>query len=57
MLPLQYRSSALLATDSSLSSGPRTWHITSSRAVSELGIPIAEQTFTHTPLKRVAKPQ
>ena len=56
MLPPQYRSSALLATDSSLSSGPRTWHITSSRAVSELGIPIAEQTFTHTPLKRVATP-
>lgn len=34
VLPPQYRSSAILATDPSCSKGPRTWDITSSRAVS-----------------------
>ena len=44
VLPPQYRSSAISATDPSCSSGPRTRHITSSRAVSNPAIPIAERT-------------
>ena len=43
LLP-QNKSSAILATDPSCSNGPRTRHITSSRAVSKPGIPIAERT-------------
>ena len=47
VLSPQYRSLAILATDPSCSNGPRTRHITFSRAVSEPGIPIAERTDSY----------
>ena len=40
---LQYRSSASLAAMPSLRQSPSMWHMSSSRAVSDLGIPMVER--------------
>ena len=56
-LPPTYMSSAILATQPSWTKSPRIRHISSSSAVSEPGIPMADLLYTKVPLKGVATPQ
>ena len=53
----RYRSSALLATTPSWIRCPSTRHMSSSKAVSEPGMPIAERAYTRTPWNGVATPR
>ena len=48
-LPPQYRSSAILVTIPSFNRSPSTLLMSSSRAVSEPGIPMADRACTRTP--------
>ena len=57
VFPPQYMSSASLATTPSSSKSPSTRHNSSSSAVSDPGIPIAERAYTRTPRKGVTTPQ
>ena len=53
-LPPQYRSSAILATMPSSNRSPSTRLMSSSRAVSEPGMPMADHAYTCTPRNGVA---
>ena len=55
--PPQYRSSAILATLSSSNRSPSTRLMSSSRAVSEPSMPMADRAYTRTPRNGVATPQ
>ena len=57
VFPPQYMSSASLATTPSSSKSPSTRHNSSSSAVSDPGIPIAERAYTRTPRNGVTTPQ
>ena len=56
-LPLQYRSSAILVTIPSFNRSPSTLLMSSSRAVSEPGMPMTDRAYTRTPRNGVATPQ
>ena len=53
----QYKSSAIMTTQPSTIRSPSTAHISSSRAVSDPGIPIALLVYTLIPRNGVATPQ
>ena len=53
----QYRSSAILATTPSWMRTPSARHMSSSKAVCESGMPIAEPAYTRTPQNGVGTPQ
>ena len=55
--PPQYRSSAILARIPSFNKSPSTRLMSSSRAVSEPGMPMADRAYTRTPWNGVATPQ
>ena len=56
-LPPQYRSSASLVTMPSSWSSPKTQHISSSNALSDPGMPIAQLAYTLVPSNGVTTPQ
>ena len=56
-LPPHYRSSAILETLPSSNRSPSTRLMSSSRAVSEPGMPMADRAYTRTPRNGVATPQ
>ena len=57
VLPPQYRSSAILVTIPSFNRSPSTVLMSSSRAVSEPGMPMTNRAYTRTPRNGVATPQ
>ena len=57
VFPSQYMSSASLETTPSSRRSPSTQHNSSSSAVSDPDIPIAERAYTHTPRNGVTTPQ